>query len=310
MSDVQSFDVVVVGGGVAGLTAGLFSARLGRSTMVLVSLIPGGHLANINQIEDFPGFPQGVPGYDLGPIIQEQAMNAGAEFAMAELQSIARDGDVWKITTPEGEIHARAVIVATGSENRPLGVPGEEEFTGRGVSHCASCDGPLLKGKKVIVAGAGDSGLQEALTLCATAADVLILHRDAQPKGQAAYLRRVEEQGNIKLQGNTEIEAIVGDNVVTAVRLRDTGSGASSEIAADAVFVYIGLKANTAFLQGVAELDDAGCIKTDIQLRASAPGLFAAGDVRADSSCQAIAAAGDGATAAVSADRYLNSVFP
>lgn len=308
MSEVRSYDVVIAGGGMAGLTAGLFSARLGRSTMVLVSLIPGGHLANINQIEDFPGFPQGVPGYDLGPIIQEQAMNAGAEFAMAELQSVVYEGNLWKITTPEGEFHARALIVATGSENQPLGVPGEEEFTGRGVSHCASCDGPLLKGKKVVVVGAGDSGLQEALTLSAAVGEVLILHRSAEPAGQTAYLNRVREQSNIRLQGNTEIEAILGDNVVTAVRVKDTGTGAVSEIACDAVFVYIGLKANTSFLAGVADLDTAGSIKTDINLRASAPGLFAAGDVRADSSCQAVSAAGDGATAAMSAHRYLKNV--
>jgi len=306
MSEVQQFEVVVVGGGVAGLTAGLFSARLGRSTLVLESVMPGGHLGSIVKIEDFPGFPEGVAGYDLGPMIQEQAASAGAEFQMAELQSIAaRDGG-WRITSSDGEIQAKAVIVATGSSNRLLGVPGEERLAGKGVSHCASCDGPMLKGKKVIVVGAGDSGLQEALTLAEYAGEVLVLHRSAALTAQQAYQKRVREQPKIKVQGNSVIEEILGESVVTGARVRSNGG--TQEIAADAVFVYIGLQANSGLLQGIADLDERGHVRTDIWMRTSAQGLFAAGDVRADSASQAVTAAGDGATAALAADRYLKSL--
>ena len=300
---MQQYDVIVAGGGVAGLTAGLFSARLGRSTLVLVSLMPGGHLGTITQVEDFPGFPQGVPGYDLGPMVQEQAAAAGAEFQMSELLSIAPADGGWRVTTSEGEVFAKAVIVATGSSNSLLGVPGEESLTGKGVSHCASCDGPMLRNKKVIVAGAGDSGIQEALTLTEYAGEVLVLHRAATPSAQASYLKRAGEQQKIRIQGNTVIEAVLGDNVVTGVRVQE--NGVSKEIATDAVFVYIGLQPNSAFLQGIADLDEAGRVRTDIWMQSSAKGLFAAGDVRADSASQAITAAGDGATAAIAADRYL-----
>ncbi len=308
MSDPQQFEVLVVGGGVAGLTAGLFSARLGRSTLVLVSLMPGGHLATITKIDDFPGFPGGVAGYDLGPMIQEQADAAGAQFQMGEMLSIAAVRGGWRVTTSEGDVEAKAVIVATGSANRMLGVPGEERLTGKGVSHCASCDGPLLKNKKVIVVGAGDSGLQEALTLSEFAAEVLVLHRSAKSGAQEAYQKRVREQSKIKIQGNTVIEEILGDIGVTGVRVLE--NGVTREITAEAVFVYTGFQPNTGYLQGIADLDEAGRVRTDIWMQTSAAGLFAAGDARADSTSQAITAAGDGATAALAADRYLKSFDP
>src|SRR4051812_42009324 len=186
----MAYDVVVIGGGVAGLTAGLFSARLGRSTLVLVPLMPGGQLATINHIEDFPGFPEGVAGYDLGPMIQEQAAAAGAEFRSGEAKRLSSAGDIWKIEADE-DIEARTVIIASGSSPRALGVPGEERLTGKGVSHCASCDGPLLKGKSVIVAGAGDAGLQEALVLAGFAGKVTIVERASAPTGAHTYLQKV-----------------------------------------------------------------------------------------------------------------------
>lgn len=306
VGDLQQFDVLVIGGGVAGLTAGLFSARLGRSTLVLESLMPGGHLGSITRVDDFPGFPEGVAGYDLGPMIQEQAANAGAEFQMAEMQSIAAAGTAWRITTSDGELEAKAVIVATGSVGRLLNVPGEERLTGKGVSHCASCDGPMLKGKKAVVIGAGDAGLQEALTLAEYVGEVLVLHPSSKASGQEAYLKRIAEQPKIKIQGDTAIEEILGEQTVTGVRVKAGGNAA--EIAADAVFVYIGLQANTAFLKGVVDLDNDGRVCTDINMQSSAKGLFAAGDVRAQSASQAITSAGDGATAAIAADRYLKSL--
>jgi thioredoxin reductase (NADPH) len=305
MQTPERFDVIVVGGGVAGLTAALFAARLGRSTLVLIPLMAGGQLATIHAIEDFPGFPQGVAGFDLGPIIQEQAVAAGAEIRMDEAQRLDRLDDGWRVVTTEDAIDARALIVATGSRIRALEIPGEARLAGKGVSHCASCDGPLLRGKSVIVAGAGDSGLQEALALADFAAKVLILERLPQPTGQQAYARRTSAHPRIEFRGGVVIEEVLGENAVTGVRARDAASGESRVLAADALFVYAGLRPNTALVAGLLELDRDGRIPTDGALRTALPGVFAAGDVRGESACQAVSAAGDGATAAVSAHRYL-----
>src|SRR5215208_1052499 len=173
---MQGYDVVVVGGGLAGLTAGLFAARYGRSTLVLEPQMPGGHLANVEKVEDFPGFPEGVAGYELGPSVQEQAANEGAEFRLAGLQRLEPVDADWLVTTEEGEYRARTVIVAAGSRPRELGVPGESRLYGRGVSHCASCDGPLFRDQKVGVVAEDAWALQEALTLASHASEVVIFH--------------------------------------------------------------------------------------------------------------------------------------
>src|SRR5438128_1193655 len=193
------YDVVVVGGGVAGLTAALFAARGGCSTLVLLPLpgVPGGELVTIDRVEDFPGFPEGIAGYELGPRIQEQAANAGAEFQMAEATGLAHADGSSRVETDQGRIEGKTVIIASGSRPRALGVPGEERLVGRGVSHCASCDGPLLRGKAVTVVGAGDSGLQEALTLADFASDVLVLERSEPATGQPAYRQSVADRPNI-----------------------------------------------------------------------------------------------------------------
>lgn len=303
-----AFDVVVIGGGVAGLTAALFAARGGRSTVVLAPQIPGGQLATIDRVEDFPGFLDGVAGYELGPTIQEQASNAGAEFQMAEAQRLEARAGGWLVTTSDGELATRAVIVAAGSRPRALGVPGEERLRGRGVSHCASCDGPLLRGKAVVVVGAGDSGLQEALTLAGFASEVLVVHRSEGPTAQEVYRRRVRECPNIALRGNTVVDEILGGDVVTGARVRDVVTGETSSLEAAGIFIYIGLEPNTAFLRDALRLDETGHIPTDIWMRTELPGVFAVGDVRADSASQAIAAAGDGATAAIAARRYLEGL--
>ncbi len=300
------YDTVVVGGGVGGLTAALFAARSGCSTLVLVSAIPGGQLATIDRVEDFPGFLDGVAGYELGPTIQEQAANAGAEFQMAEAQGIEAVDGAWRLRTSDGELQARTVIIAAGSRPRELGVPGEERLRGRGVSHCASCDGPLLRGKVVTVVGAGDSGLQEALTLAGFASEVLVVHRSEQPRALEVYQRRVGETPNVRLQGGTVVEEILGEELVSGVRLRPAASGEATALETSAVFIYIGLSPNTAFVRDTLHLDEAGRIPTDVWMRTALPGVFAVGDIRSDSASQAITAAGDGATAAVAARRYLD----
>lgn len=298
-------DTVIVGGGVAGLTAGLFAARLGLSTLVLVSDIPGGHLANVDRVQDFPGFLDGVAGYDLGPTIQEQAAQAGATFQMAEALSLAALDGGWRLGSSNGEVEGRTVIVAAGSRARRLGVPGEERLQGRGISTCASCDGPFLEGKAAIVVGGGDSALQEALTLANFASEVLVIHDSELPVAQEVYQRGARENARVRLQGNTVVEEVLGETVVEAVRLRDTVSGATSVLETAGVFVYVGLEPNTAFLQGVLHLDEGGRIPTDVWMRTEHARIFAAGDIRSNSASQAVTAAGDGATAAIAAHRYL-----
>jgi thioredoxin reductase (NADPH) len=301
----KPYDVVVVGGGVAGLTAGLFSARRGRSTLVIVPLMIGGHLSTITQIEDFPGFPEGVPGFDLGPMIQEQATAAGAAFQMADASRIEALPSGWRIATTEGDVDASAVIIASGSALRTLDVRGEAEFIGKGVSHCASCDGPLLRGKSIVVVGAGDSGLQEALTLADFAKSVTVVDQASAATAQANYLRRASQHPKIAMRLDTRVVAIEGDQAVTGVRIVKGSTGPEDCVPADAVFIYAGFVPNTQWLADLVRLSATGHIITDQWMRTSRAGIFAAGDVRADSACQAVTAAGDGATAAIAVDRML-----
>jgi thioredoxin reductase (NADPH) len=298
-------DVVIAGGGIAGLTAGVTAARLGRKTLVLTGDVPGGQLMSIDKIEGYPGFPEGVPGYDLCPMLQDQAAAAGAEFMMTGLGRLdAQDGQ-WRVTTGEGDILARAVIVATGSSLKKLDVPGEGRLAGNGVSDCASCDAPLLRGRIVAVVGGGDSAMQEALTLAAFAAKVIILHRGDVLSGQASYRDRVTAHQKIDIRFDSVVTEILGEAKVIGLRTRQSRDGAVADLEVAAIFAYIGLQPNTAVLQDRLNLDLAGKIPTDGCMRSELIGVCAAGNVRSQSPCRAVGAAGDGASAAVTVDRYL-----
>ena len=306
---MSAYDVIVVGSGLAGLTAGLFAARHGLSTLILESNIPGGHLISIEKIEDFPGFPDGIAGYDLCPTVQRQAADQGAEFQRAEVQRLEAKDRFWSVVTDEEQHLAKAVIVATGSSLKDLGVPGEAKLTGHGVSHCASCDGPLYDGQVVGVVGGGDSALQEALTLANFAESVLIFHREENFSGQQSYLQRVLNDSKIAPRYQTAVEEILGDDVVTAVRIRNLASEQISQIDLAGLFVYVGLQPNTEFLQSIVQLSDTGHVPTDGWMKTARNGLYAVGDIRQDSAAQAITSAGDGATAAIAAYRYIKETF-
>jgi thioredoxin reductase (NADPH) len=301
----RDVDIAVVGGGVAGLTAALFAARHGRATVLLDPLGMGGAILNTERVEDFPGFPEGVPGFDLGPRLQQQVAEAGATFEPGEVTRIERRGESWTVVTDERELLAGAVVVATGSRSRRLGVPGEDELEGKGLSTCASCDGPLYRGKVVAMVGDGDSALLEALELTHHDIHVVLLGRNEALGGQEAYAQRVRDSAQIEVRHRTVVEAILGEGSVEAVRLRELESGASSTLPVAAVFVHVGRIPNTGLLEGLVELDERGSVTTDAWMQTALPGLFAVGDVRANAAGQAIAAAGDGATAAVAAHRYL-----
>ena len=304
---MSNYDVIIIGSGLAGLTAGLFSARHGLSTLIMESNIPGGHLVSIEKIEDFPGFPDGIAGYDLCPNVQRQAAEHGAEFARAEAQALEQHDRSWTVVTDEDRHVAKVVIVATGSSVKDLGVPGETKLMGRGVSHCASCDGPLYDGQRVGVVGGGDSALQEALTLAGFAQSVMVFNSAEKFSGQQSYLQRVLSEKKIAPKHRTVIEEILGEEQVTGVHVRDLTNDAVSEIALSGLFVYIGLKPNTSLLQNVLKLSETGHVPTDGRMKTQHEGLYAVGDIRQDSVAQAITSAGDGATAAIAAYRYIRA---
>jgi thioredoxin reductase (NADPH) len=301
----MEYDVVIAGGGIAGMTAAVTAVRLGRKTLVLTGDVPGGQLMSIEKVDGYPGFPEGVPGYDLCPILQEQAAASGTEFIMQGLERLDTLDGKWRVTTGEGDILARAVIVATGSSLRKLDVPGEQRLTGNGVSHCASCDAPLFRDRIVAVVGGGDSAMQEALTLAAFASKVIILHRGEVLTGQAFYRDRITAHQKIDVRSNTAVTEILGEAKVTGLRTHKSSEGANADLEVAAVFAYIGLQPNTVVLQGRLNLDSAGRIPTDGWMRTELAGVCAAGTVRCQSSYRAVSAAGDGASAAVTIDRYL-----
>jgi thioredoxin reductase (NADPH) len=303
MSD--AYDLVVIGGGVAGLTTGLTSARAGRKTRVLTGPSLGGNLVSIEKIDGYPGFPDGIPGYDLGPIIQEQAVAAGATFAASDATALHADDGRWRVSTTDGDVSARAVVIATGTTLKTLGIPGEEQLRGKGVSHCASCDAPLLRNRIVGVVGGGDSALQEALTLAQHAARVIILHRGTAFSAQAAYVDQVRQNPKVEVRFGTVVEEALGNGGLKSVRTRSVTDGKTAELELAGLFVYVGLAPATAWLDGVVALDSSGRIPVDGGMRSSQRGLFAAGTVRSLSAGRAASAAGDGVVAALNADEYL-----
>lgn len=305
MPEAGDYDVVIVGGGLAGLTAGLFAARYGLATLVLEASIPGGHLISVEKIEDFPGFPEGVAGYELCPTVQQQAANQGAEFQRVEVQSLEARDRSWFVATSEGKYRAKAVVIATGSKPKELDVPGEKRLFSKGVSHCASCDGPFFNGQVVAVVGGGDSALQEALSLTNHASQVIVFHRGDDFSAQHTFQQRVLNHSNISVRYHTVVEEILGEDAVTGVRVREVATGGEAQVKLSGVFVYVGLEPNTAFLKGIMRLTDTGHIPTDVWMRTELPGVFVAGDIRQDSAAQAITSAGDGAVAAIAAHRYI-----
>ena len=301
----NGYDVVIIGGGLAGMTAGIFAARFGLRTGLVERMMGGAQIINIDKIENFPGFPQGISGAELAPATQEQAMDAGVEFIMAEAGSISRDGDYKVVATDAGEYRARAVIVAAGSALRQLGIPGEEELFGRGVSQCATCDGPLYNGQVVGVVGGGDSAADEALTLAEYADQVLLFHRRDQMRAQKSIQDRLHQHRKIEVVWNSVVQEVLGEDTVSGVRVQNVVTNLENLVSLSGLFVYVGLEPHSALVQGLVKLDNAGHIPVNLSMETEVPGLYAVGDIRQNSSSQLVSVAGDGATAAVSAFNYL-----
>ena len=302
---VDDYDLLIVGGGLAGLTAGLFGARYGLKTGLIEQMMGGAQIINAEKIENYPGFPAGIAGAELAPSVQEQAMEAGAEFIMAEASEVSRDGAYLMVATDSGVLRAKAVIVACGSSLRRLGIPGEDEMYGRGVSQCASCDGPLYSRQVVGVVGGGDSAADEALTLANYADRVLLFHRGEQLQAQKALQDRLHRERKIEMVYNSSVEAVLGGNTVSGVKVRNVVTNMENAVDLSGLFVYVGLEPNSRLVGNLVKLDNAGHIPVDLSMQTPVAGLYAAGDVRQHSASQLVTSAGDGATAAIAAFNYI-----
>jgi thioredoxin reductase (NADPH) len=301
----EEYDVVIVGGGVAGLMAGIYAARYGLRTAIVEQMMPGNQIINVEKIENFPGFPQGVSGAELAPLMQEQAMNAGAEFLMAEATGLVLDGDYRILGTTDESYRAKAVIVAAGSRLGKLGIPGEEELAGSGVSHCATCDGPLFAGEVVGMVGGGDSAADEALTLTQYVDRVILFHRRDRLRAQKVLQERLLGHEKVEVAYNTVVESIHGEDLVNGAQVRNVVTNLEERIDLAGLFIYVGLEPSSEFVRGVVKTDNAGHIPVNLWMETEVPGVFAAGDVRQHSAAQLASSAGDGATAAVGTFRYI-----
>jgi thioredoxin reductase (NADPH) len=303
----DAYDLIIIGGGAAGFTAGLYAARDRCRALLLERFSAGGQVLNCEHIENYPGFPEGIAGYSLGPLLQQQATNLGLEMKLAEVHEVKLAGGMKVLQTDDGEVRARVLIIATGSSFTKLGIPGEEEFLGNGVSHCAACDGAFFMDQPVAVIGGGDAALDEGMHLTQYAAQVTIIHRRDTLRACQLLQERARSKEKLAFRWNTVVQAIEGEGTVQRVQVEDVKTGECSHMEVSGVFLYIGLTPNTQFLNGLLPLNERGQIVTDLSMRTAVPGILAAGDVRCESSRQLVSAAGDGATAALAAMRYLRT---
>jgi len=302
----KTYNVVIIGGGPAGLVAGLYCARSRLNTLLIEKGIMGGQITNAERVENYPGLPKGISGIELGQLIQEQAVSYGLETLPAEVTKAVPSQRHNLVSTSEGDFVAESVIIASGSQYRKLGVPGEDKLVGKGVSYCATCDGPLFKGKTVAVIGGGDAAITEALYLSKFASSVKVIHRRDQLRASKIFQERAMAEPKIEFIWDTVVTQIEGDGLVKQFMLKSTKNGKISTLELDGVFVAIGSEPSSAQWRGLLSLDEWGYIITNEIMETKIPGIFAAGDVRHNSARQAITAAGDGATAAISAEKFLS----
>ncbi|MED1954938.1 thioredoxin-disulfide reductase [Brevibacillus nitrificans] len=307
MSDQKIYDVIIAGAGPAGMTAAVYTSRANMSTLMLERGIPGGQMANTEEIENYPGFTS-ILGPDLSTKMFEHAQQFGAEYAYGEIKEIRDEAPYKRVVTGDKEYLAKSVIIATGAEHRLLGAPGEKELSGRGVSYCAVCDGAFFRNKELVVVGGGDSAVEEAVFLTRFATKVTIIHRRDQFRAQKILQKRAFENEKIEVIWDTQVKEIRGEGKVQSVLLENLKTGEQSEFATDGVFIYVGMDPLTESVRPLGITNDAGYVLTDEKMNTKVKGVFAAGDVREKLLRQVVTATGDGSIAAQSAQHYVEEL--
>jgi thioredoxin reductase (NADPH) len=305
---VNSYEVIIIGGGPAGLTAGLYTSRARLKTLLIELGLLGGQMTTTELIENYPGFPQGVTGDELSRLMEEQAKRFGLEVINQEIIEVIVDGQLKRVRTGEATYSCKALIVCTGAEYRKLGIPGEKEFIGRGLSFCATCDGAFFRDNRVVVVGGGDSALTEAIFLTKFVKELTIIHRRDALRATKIYQERAFDNPKIKFLWDSVPQEIKGDQVVKSIVVKNVKSGEVREFETDGVFLFVGLTPRTQFLKGQVELDEAGYVVTDRNGKTSVKGVFAAGDCAKKLLRQVATAVGDGATAAFAAEKYIEEL--
>ena len=299
------YDMVIIGGGPGGYTAALYGARSGLDTLILERLSAGGQMALTDQIDNYPGFEDGIDGFSLGEKMLRGAERFGAQTKMAEVRDVRLNGAVKEIETAGGTLYGRTVILATGATPRALGVAGEQELIGRGVSYCASCDGMFYRGKTVVIVGGGNTAAADAILLSRICEKVFVVHRRDTLRATKIYHEPLMKAENIAFCWNSTVSELLHGDKLTGVKVRNIQTGEETEISCDGLFVCIGREPASELVKGQLELDGAGYIVADESTRTSLPGVYAVGDVRTKAFRQVVTAVGDGATAAYYADEYL-----
>ncbi len=305
---MTTYDTIIIGGGPAGLTAAIYSGRARMNTLLVERTYPGGLMMISEQIENFPGFPTGVSGPELCTAMQDQVSKFGAQIQLAEIQSVDLAKPIKTVRTSDGDYAAKTVILAMGAKPRRLGVPGEKEFQGRGVSYCATCDGPFFKGKRLAVVGGGDSAVEDSCYLTRFAKDVTIIHRRDKLRAAKMLQERALSNPKINIIWDSVVEEINGSPEVERLMVKNVKTSNLTPVKVDGIFILIGQEPDTAFLKGQVSLNEFGYIPTDVEMKTNLPGVFAAGDVRQKSFRQIVTACADGAIAANSAEKYIEAL--
>lgn len=302
------YDMIIVGGGPGGYTAALYGARAGLDTLILEKLSAGGQMALTDQIDNYPGFEDGIDGFSLGEKMLRGAERFGAQTKMAEVRAVRLSGAVKEIETAVGTLYGRTVILATGATPRALGVAGEKELIGKGISYCASCDGMFYRGKTVVIVGGGNTAAADAILLSRICEKVFVVHRRDTLRATKIYHEPLMKAENISFCWNSTVSELLHEDKLTSVKVRNIHTGEETEIPCDGLFVCIGREPASELVKGQLELDGAGYIVADESTRTSLPGVYAVGDVRTKAFRQVVTAVGDGATAAYYADEYLTQI--
>ena len=308
VAEDKDYDIVIIGAGPAGLSAGLYAARGRHKTLLVEKNVTGGQIALTAVIENYPGIPE-INGFDLGQVMQQQAEKYGLEMAYTFVTSITPDGKYHIVHTDDGDYRAKAVIITAGADYNHLNVPGEERLTGYGVSYCATCDAAFFADQEVAVVGGGDSALDEGLFVTRYASKVTVIHRREELRAGAYLQERAFNEPKMEFLWNTVVESVEGETDVDKLKVRNVVTNEVSDFPVSAVFIFIGHSPNSSFIDQLVEMDAGRHIVVNEWMETNVPGIYAAGDIRTNSARQVISSAGDGATAAIAADHYITNKF-